>query len=66
MENKKTELVKIDIESIKKILQGQKYQLNDCLQMEAFQDLPQFPQRIECVDLVLRGIIKCLNINIKY
>ena len=66
MKNKKIELVKIEIESIKKILQGQKYQLNDCLQMEAFQDLPQFPQRIECVDLVLRGIRKCLNINIKY
>ena len=56
MENKKTELIKIAIENIEKMLQGQEYQLNDCLQMEVFQGLPQFPHRIECVNLVLRGV----------
>jgi len=61
MKNEKTKLVKIEIENIKKMIQGQKYQLNDCPQMEAFQDLSQFPQRIECVNFVLRGIRECLN-----
>ncbi|KLL03153.1 MAG: SUF system FeS assembly protein, NifU family [Mycoplasmataceae bacterium CE_OT135] len=56
MENKKIELVKTEIENIEKMLQGKKYQLNNCPQMEVFGDLPQFPQRVECVNLVLRGI----------
>ncbi|CAH1763365.1 7809_t:CDS:2 [Entrophospora sp. SA101] len=49
------------IENIEKMLQGQEYQLNDCLQMEVFQDLPQFPHRIECVNLVLRGVKSALG-----
>jgi NifU-like protein involved in Fe-S cluster formation len=56
MENKSIELVKTEINQIEKMLQGQVYFLNSCFQMEVFQDLPNFPHRIECVGLVLRGI----------
>ncbi|RHZ36409.1 iron-sulfur cluster assembly scaffold protein [endosymbiont GvMRE of Glomus versiforme] len=60
MENKKMELVKTEIENMEKMLQKQNYQLNNCSQIEVFNDLSQFPQRIECVNLVLRGVKKCL------
>lgn len=43
------------------MLQGQTYQLNNCPQMEIFQDLPSFPHRMECVGLVLRGVKKALE-----
>lgn len=56
MENKSVKLVKAEIDQIEKMLQGQFYRLNSCTLMNAFQDLSRFPQRIECVSLVLRGI----------
>jgi NifU-like protein involved in Fe-S cluster formation len=60
MENKSIKLIKAEVNQIEKMLQGQIYQLNSCLQMEVFHDLPNFPHRIECVSLVLRGIKKIL------
>jgi len=60
IENKNIELVEKEIIQIEKMLKAQVYQLNNCSQMEAFQDLPNFPQRIECVNLVLRGIKEIL------
>ncbi len=60
MESKNIELVKTEITQIERMLQGQTYQLNNCPQMEVFQDLPNFPHRIECAGLVLRGIRKIL------
>lgn len=61
MEKKEIELIKDEIGQIEKMLQGKNYQLNNCPQMEAFANLPDFPHRIECVNLVLRGIRKILN-----
>jgi len=61
MENKNIELVKTEISQVEKMLQGKVYQLNSCSQMEIFQDLPNFPHRVECVGLVLRGIKKILS-----
>ena len=60
MENKNIELVKTEISQVEKMLKNQIYQLKNCPQMEVFQDLFNFPQRIECVNLVLRGIKKFL------
>jgi NifU-like protein involved in Fe-S cluster formation len=60
MENKDIELVKTEISQIERMLQGKTYQLN-CPQMEVFQDLPNFPHRIECISVVLRGIKKLLQ-----
>lgn len=56
MENKNIELVKTEVSQIEKMLQGKVYQLSNCPQMKIFQDLPNFPHRTECVNLVLRGI----------
>jgi len=61
MENKNIKLVNTEINQVEKMLQGQTYQLNNFLQMEAFQDLSSLPHRVECVDLVLRGIKKALE-----
>ena len=61
MEKKEIELIKKEISQIEKMLQGKNYQLNNCPQMEVFANLSDFPHRIECVNLVLRGIRKVLN-----
>lgn len=61
IENKNIELVKKEVNQVEKMLQGQVHQLNNCPQMEIFQDLPNFPHRIECVGLVLRGVKKTLE-----
>jgi NifU-like protein involved in Fe-S cluster formation len=61
MEKKEIELIKEEINQIEKMLQDQSYQLSNCSQMKVFADLPNFPHRIECVNLILRGIRKILS-----
>ena len=61
MEKKEIELIKEEINQMKKMLQGQNYQLNNCPQMKVFADLPVFPHRVECVNLILCGIRKILD-----
>jgi NifU-like protein involved in Fe-S cluster formation len=61
MEKKEIELIKNEMNQIEKMLQGRSYRLSNCSQMEAFADLSDFPHRIECVNLVLRGIKEVLN-----
>jgi len=56
MRNKKIDLIKEEIINLEKMLQGQKYQLLNCHPMEIFQDLKKSPRRLECVNLVVRGI----------
>lgn len=60
IESKSIKVVETEINQIEKMLQSQIYQLNNCFQMEVFQDLPNFPHRVECVGLVLRGIKEIL------
>ena len=62
MKKKKFELVKEEINQIEKMLQSKSYQLTNCPQMKAFADLSDnFPYRVECVNLILRGIRKILS-----
>lgn len=62
MEKKKLELVKEEINQAERMLQSKNYQLINCPQMKVFADLPDnFPYRVECVNLILRGIRKILN-----
>ena len=38
-----------------------KYNLESCPDLQAFSDIPNFPHRVECIKLVVRGLIKLVN-----
>ena len=35
--------------------------LENCPDLQAFSDISQFPHRIECLKLVMRGLVKLIN-----
>lgn len=62
VEKKETKLVQKEIENLENMLAKKNYKLANS-SMKVFQDLVNFPQRIECFKLVLRGIKKILVTN---
>jgi len=43
------------------MLENKEYNLDDCPELRVFSDMSRFPNRFECVGLVLRGISKALK-----
>ncbi|MEG7979325.1 MAG: hypothetical protein NY202_05580 [Mollicutes bacterium UO1] len=39
---------------------GKDYNLANCPDLQVFNDISQFPHRIECINLVIRGIISVI------
>ncbi|MDR1670856.1 MAG: hypothetical protein LBR43_04015 [Spiroplasmataceae bacterium] len=56
IEEKKLCSVKNLIDNCQKMLTGENYNLNNCSDFQVFSDISQFPHRIECVKIVVRGI----------
>lgn len=57
-----------DLDFAKKILNNceamvekREYDLENCPDLQAFSDIPQFPHRVECIKLVVRGLTKLIN-----
>jgi len=45
------------------MLGGEKCNLDECKEMEVFTDIINYPARIGCIDLVIRGFEKMLELN---
>jgi len=43
------------------MIEGKSYNLNDCPNLKVFSDISQFPHRVECLKLAVRGISEALK-----
>ena len=43
------------------MLEGKKYNLDICPDLQAFSDLVKFPNRLECLQIVIRGMVNAIN-----
>ena len=43
------------------MMEKREYNLDKCPDLQVFSDISQFPHRIECIKLVVRGLIKLIN-----
>ena len=57
LEGKTVKLVKEMLDSCQLMVEGKEYDLNNCRDLEVFSDIFNFPHRVECINLVIRGII---------
>jgi len=62
LENKDLTKVKNTLDNLEKMLKGETYQLVECPKMEVFADITKFPQRLECIGLVIRGFRDILKL----
>ena len=56
LEGKDLKMVQKILNNCQAMIENKEYNLEDCPDLQAFSDIPQFPHRIECVKLVLRSI----------
>jgi len=61
LEKKDLQFGKKVLNNCQAMLEGKDYSLNNCSDLKAFSDISQFPHRIECLKLVIRGINKILK-----
>jgi len=61
LEGKNLKLVRQLINDCQMMVEKKKYNLNDYPKLEVFSDISNFPNRIECVNLVIRGINNFIN-----
>jgi NifU-like protein involved in Fe-S cluster formation len=60
LEKKDLKIAQELIDNCQKMIEKKDYNLNNCPDFQVFSDISQFPHRIECVKLVIRGIRKLL------
>ncbi|MCE8163354.1 MAG: iron-sulfur cluster assembly scaffold protein [Candidatus Moeniiplasma glomeromycotorum] len=49
------------INNCQSMLEGKEYNLDSCPDLQAFDDLVNFPHRRECLGIVIRGMSKIIN-----
>jgi len=59
-ENNKKTFFKI-LDNFSAMIKKKKYKLNDFKELEIFKDINEFPNRIECVNLVIRSFINVIS-----
>jgi len=62
LEGKDLKMVQKILNNCQAMIENKEYNLENCPNLQAFSDIPQFPHRIECVKLVLRSITNVINI----
>lgn len=60
LEDKDLQFAQEIIDNCQKMIERKDYNLDNCPEIQVFSDISQFPHRIECVKLVIRGISKSL------
>lgn len=53
---KSVEVIQELLNNCQLMIEGKKYCLDNCPELAIFSDLPNFPHRVECVRLVIRGV----------
>jgi NifU-like protein involved in Fe-S cluster formation len=56
LEDKNLKLVRQLLSDCQMMVEKQEYNLNDYPKLEVFNDISNFPNRVECINLVIRGI----------
>ena len=56
LEEKKLKLVWELLNNCQRMVEKKEYNLNDYPKLELFSDISSFPNRVECINLVIRGI----------
>jgi len=60
LEGKDLQFTQKVIENCQNMIEGKEYNLDNCPDFQVFHDISQFPHRIECINLVIRGISKLI------
>jgi len=60
LENKNLQFAQEILNNCQSMIEGKNYNLNGCPDFQVFADIAQFPYRVECIKLVVRGINKFL------
>lgn len=56
LEEKNLKLVRELLNNCQRMVEKKEYNLNDYPKLEVFSDISSFPNRVECINLVIRGI----------
>ena len=62
LENKTLPLAQKILNNCQAMIEKKEYNLENCPDLQAFSDISQFPHRVECIKLVVRGLIKLINL----
>lgn len=61
LEGKKTDFARKILSNCKAMIEKKEYNLENCPNLQVFNDISRFPNRLECVRLVVRGIVEIIK-----
>ena len=61
LEGKDLEFARKILNNCEAMIEKKEYNLESCPDLQVFSDITQFPHRVECIKLVVRGLNKLIN-----
>ncbi|RHZ35463.1 iron-sulfur cluster assembly scaffold protein [endosymbiont GvMRE of Glomus versiforme] len=64
LEGKRLNFAQKTLDNCEAMIERKEYDLENCPELQVFNDIYKFPHRVECIKMIIRGIRKILNLNL--